>query len=206
MPRSKHPLTPAQRAEISRQNGARSHGPTSVAGKDRISRNAVKHGLAAHKHIVLDDEMPGAYDELLQVYLDRFAPTDGVEEEFVHRMAEAAWRLRRADCLETAAFNCSRADADAIAAEHYGQPGLQEIAYLAWKESRITMESINRYAGRAARAHNTMLANLRLLRSAPELSWGADPPKVRRSLWRRWKSRLAGLPLAKLIATGSWNF
>ncbi len=170
MPRSKFPLTSEQRAEISRRNGARSKGPTSAAGKERVSRNAVKHGLASHKHIVLDDEMPQSYDELLQIYLDRFAPTDGVEEELVHHMAEAAWRIRRSDCLETAAFNCSRSDAEAIAEEHYAEPGLQEIAYLAWQEARTTLESIHRYAARAHRVHNTALANLRLLHK-----WKADP-------------------------------
>ena len=176
MPRSQNPLTPEQRAEISRRNGAKSRGPTSAAGKERVSRNAIKHGLAGHKHIVLDDELPKAYDDLLNAYLERLDPADGVEQELVHHMAESAWRIRRSGCIETAAFNCSRADAEAIVDEHYGDPGIQEVAYLAWQEARNTLESINRYATRAHRAHDAALANLRLLRRAPEFDPGAAPP------------------------------
>ncbi len=153
-------LTPEQRAEISRRNGAKSQGPTSAAGKERVSRNAIKHGLASHKHIVLDDEMPQAYDELLQAHLNLFDPRNEVEEELVHRMAEATWRMRRAGCMDTAVLNCSRADAEAIAEEHYGEPGLQEIAYLALKESRAEIDSLHRYDMRAMRAYDRALANL----------------------------------------------
>ncbi|MBL8214026.1 MAG: hypothetical protein JNK87_25120, partial [Bryobacterales bacterium] len=49
-------------------------GPTSAAGKERVSRNAIKHGLSGHKHIVLDDELPRAYDELLHAHLSLIDP------------------------------------------------------------------------------------------------------------------------------------
>ena len=47
------PRSPAQ-IEAARKNGARSRGPVTAAGKARASRNALKHGLAAMHHLVLE--------------------------------------------------------------------------------------------------------------------------------------------------------
>ena len=49
--------TPAQTL-ASRRNGARSKGPVTAEGKARASRNALKHGLSAMEHLVLEDEVP----------------------------------------------------------------------------------------------------------------------------------------------------
>ena len=56
MPASPAPA-PAQ-IEASRRNGARSRGPVTEEGKARASRNALKHGLTAMHHLVLEDEAP----------------------------------------------------------------------------------------------------------------------------------------------------
>ena len=55
--------SPAQ-IEASRRNGARSRGPVTEEGKARASRNALKHGLTAMHHLVLEDEAPSELEEM----------------------------------------------------------------------------------------------------------------------------------------------
>jgi hypothetical protein len=54
-PRAAAPA-PNARAEASRRNGARSRGPKTPEGKAPSAQNALKHGMRAHKHVVLPHE------------------------------------------------------------------------------------------------------------------------------------------------------
>jgi hypothetical protein len=87
--------------KASRINGARSNGPATPEGKNRIAHNAIKHGLTA-KAVVLSNEDPALFNLLFQSFLDRFQPADDPEFLLVERMAAAEWRLRRSWSIETA--------------------------------------------------------------------------------------------------------
>ena len=52
------------RAEASRRNGAKSKGPRTPEGKARSSRNALRHGLRAQKHMLLAGESVAEYQRL----------------------------------------------------------------------------------------------------------------------------------------------
>jgi hypothetical protein len=54
-------LQPTARQAASRRNGARSRGPGTAAGKVRSSKNALRHGCAARKLVLLDDENPAEF-------------------------------------------------------------------------------------------------------------------------------------------------
>jgi hypothetical protein len=89
-----------------RQNAQRSGGPSSVEGKDRASRNAMKHGLTARKWLLVDED-----PELLEILFEEayayFKPVS-IEYELVDEAIEVMWRLRRVKVFETALINWQR--------------------------------------------------------------------------------------------------
>jgi hypothetical protein len=99
-PRAAVPVSTA-RAEASRRNGAKSRGPSSPEGKARAAQNALKHGLRAQKHVVLPDEDAGEFRALAAALIQELAPAGALQSVLAQRVAVAAWRLARADRIET---------------------------------------------------------------------------------------------------------
>jgi hypothetical protein len=93
-------MSSLKRILSSRANGARSRGPTSPAGKQASSANAIRHGLLA-KCVVLSNECRENFDALLDQHIERFSPIDDVELGVVEEMAAAFWRMRRAWAIAT---------------------------------------------------------------------------------------------------------
>src|SRR5438270_9905246 len=92
--------------EANRRNAAGPH-QMSEKGKDAVRANAIRHGLAAKRHIVLRGEDKEFYEEVLNALLIDYAPADTQEEMLVHQIAEHHWRLLRARNMETATFECN---------------------------------------------------------------------------------------------------
>ena len=88
------------KSDTARANGAMSHGPVTPEGRARSSCNSLRHGLTAEA-VVLGTESHEQFQFLLDSFLDRFQPADGVELELVEAMAAARWRLRRLLAIET---------------------------------------------------------------------------------------------------------
>jgi hypothetical protein len=64
------------------------------------SQNARRHALLA-RIVVLKNESPDGFAEVLTDHLNRFQPADGVEFGIVEEMVAAWWRMRRAWSIET---------------------------------------------------------------------------------------------------------
>jgi hypothetical protein len=94
-------MSSLRRVQSSKANGALSKGPTTPAGKQRSSLNALRHGLCA-KCIVLDHESRENFLILLQQHVDLFQPANEVEFGMIEEMCAAYWRQRRAWTIETA--------------------------------------------------------------------------------------------------------
>jgi hypothetical protein len=88
------------RAEASRKNGARSRGPKTEEGKARASRNALKHGLRAARHLVLPAEDPAAFAALEAALFEELAPEGALQTVLARQIVSAAWRLARVDRME----------------------------------------------------------------------------------------------------------
>jgi hypothetical protein len=103
-------LSPA-RAAASRRNGAKSRGPKTPEGTARSAQNALKHGLCAQK-LVLDGEDAQALAALEAAVLEELAPEGVVQRLLAGRIVRAAWRLERAERIETELFAHRRGDGD----------------------------------------------------------------------------------------------
>ena len=97
--------TPAQ-AAASIANSKLSTGPSSDAGKQTVSSNALDHGLASSKpaHVALPGEEE-LFASHLESYRKAYAPANQPEEDLVRTLAESYWRLERAHKLENALFS-----------------------------------------------------------------------------------------------------
>ena len=89
--------------EANRLNAQKSTGPRTPEGKERASRNAVKHGLLAEQ-VVIHGEDPAEFDGYRDRMLGELAPVGEVETMLAERAVSLAWRLRRAERLQSAVF------------------------------------------------------------------------------------------------------
>src|SRR5215212_6662068 len=100
------PRTAAQ-AEAARRTSARSHGAVTETAKASASRNALKHGLTAAHHLVLEDEVPDALEALIATVTEETGAVTEIEARLARRLAIALWTGERAERLETALFDAA---------------------------------------------------------------------------------------------------
>src|SRR6476646_7796971 len=93
-------MTSLRQIESNRRNAQRSTGPKTQDGKQRSSRNAVRHGLTAET-VIGPLEDPADYRAFEQAVTTAYDAETAVERELVLRLASLLWRLRRATSVET---------------------------------------------------------------------------------------------------------
>jgi hypothetical protein len=89
--------------QANRSNAQKSTGPRTAEGKERASRNALKHGLLA-REAVIQGEDPAEFELFREGMLEELAPAGTVETMLAQRVVSLSWRLRRAERLQTTAF------------------------------------------------------------------------------------------------------
>lgn len=89
------------RAQASRRNGAKSRGPVTEPGKERASKNALKHGLRAKTLILIEGEEEVEFEALDQALKADLQPDGPLETLLANRLTVAAWRMARADRIES---------------------------------------------------------------------------------------------------------
>jgi hypothetical protein len=93
------PASSAARSAINRANSLHSTGPRTAAGKQRSSRNALRHGLTADSP-VLPSEDRAAYETHRRRFFDEYRPATPTESQLVTELADTSWRLNRIPLLE----------------------------------------------------------------------------------------------------------
>jgi hypothetical protein len=92
-----------QKTAANRANARKSTGPKTPEGKERVSRNALKHGLLSG-NVVVEWEEVSVFREFEQNMWKRLQPVGELEELLVDRIVTSAWRLRRLAAYETHCF------------------------------------------------------------------------------------------------------
>jgi hypothetical protein len=89
------------RIAANRANAQHSTGPTSTAGKMKVSTNAVKTALTGRTVLLPFDDVD-AYQALLNDYVKAFQPVGPIEKGLVQSLVDIVWRLERIPGLEYA--------------------------------------------------------------------------------------------------------
>jgi len=186
-PRAAVPISSA-RAEASRRNGAKSRGPKTFEGKARSAQNALKHGMRAEKYVVLPEEDAAEFAGLEAALIEELAPVGALQTVLARRVAVAAWRLARADRIET----------DLFAERSYGADAGPGLALIRDGNGTRSFETLLRYRGAAMAEFWRALRTLKALQAeqAAETSpaLAANPPVAHR---RRSPARPAVAHLAQ---------
>jgi hypothetical protein len=111
--REKQMITADRKAQLARENGAKSKGPVTEKGKQTCARNAITHGERAQalKLIVpphsacLANEDRQAFYKLYDNLTSKYRPADETELALVREMADFQWKSTRNKQIESAIFN-----------------------------------------------------------------------------------------------------
>jgi len=151
-------LANSPRAEASRRNGAKSKGPVTADGKERASKNALKHGLCATSAVLLNDEDETAFEMLDQSLKADLRPSGPLETLLTSRLAIAAWRMSRADRIE----------ADLLGSNNKGQDLTMGEKVTRDRHGPQAIDCLLRYRGSTHSEFWRALAALRAIQSENE--------------------------------------
>ena len=176
------PTTPSPAQSVtSRQNGARSAGPATAAGKARSALNGVRHGLCGRTFFLLPDEDPAEFLRHEALWLAAWRPRDLHEHQAAEAAIRCMWREERADRLEAVVLT------DLFAAGKLADPAEREAAKaVAFK----ALATLLRYRGRIEREHGAAMAALESLRQRRLARPVARPANPNRPCPRPLRHRL----------------
>ena len=114
-------MTKDERAKISRENGAKSHGPVTPEGKDKVSMNALKTGEYLNKFdaflpphyatVCIEDR--DSFDEHLDRLTKIYRPLHQLAHDIVRDIATARWQIERYNLCVTMNWDFALIDAGA---------------------------------------------------------------------------------------------
>jgi len=175
------------KSETARANGAKSRGPTTPEGKEKSSRNALKHGLTAGAgNILLDCEDPDEFEQMFNKLLGIHEPVTPAEKDLVEEMVAARWRTRRMWTIETGLLNAEILTQAAKSDTPDPKVHLAS-AYRALSDDSRSLALASRYEARHQRIYDRAYKTLRELQQArkseePEKPhtvhfWSDHPPQ-----------------------------
>lgn len=99
--------------EANKANAQASTGPRTEAGKERASRNALKHGLTSNSTLIPGED-PAEFDKFRSDFIAFYEPKGIQEENFVNELIHLQWRLNRIPKLEAGILSDEEPDLKAL--------------------------------------------------------------------------------------------
>src|SRR5579872_3124615 len=164
------------RSETARINGAKSRGPTTPAGLEKSSQNAVTHGLTSENIIVLDCESQSRFDEILNEFMVTYQPANAAETDLVEEMVAARWRIRRMRGIETSLMNDEIENQASQSMTDAGYRTYLARAHRLLSDDSRALQLAQRYQTRLHRIFYQAYAILRDLQQIRESKPPAIPP------------------------------
>ncbi|MFN7932156.1 MAG: hypothetical protein U0R19_02445 [Bryobacteraceae bacterium] len=148
------------RSEQSRQNGSKSHGPTTPTGKARSALNRTTHG-AYSTRVVLETESKETFQILAGLYHDLFLPQDQFESDLVDSLVHARWRIRRLEAAHSAEINLTITEHHHELSDKYGDKiGPDQLHALAYRYCAKYLETLDKHLDRQERLFSRNYRNL----------------------------------------------
>ena len=166
--------------EAARVNGAKSKGPVTAGGKQRSSRNSIRHGLAS-KVVLLANESREDYDRVLNAYIARYQPVDEPERDLVGDIVAARWRLNRTLALEAASFDHEMDRQSAAVEDEYDIIDEETRCALALKaltDHGRALAHLSRHESRIRRSMARAIDELRTMQAERKETCTDEPGKL----------------------------
>jgi hypothetical protein len=136
-------------------NSKSSTGPRSTAGLEKVSRNAIKHGLCG-RFRVIPGENQEQFDNLYEEFVADQKPVGPVELELVRKLAEYTWMHDRSSRILNGCFYVADRTPEQIAA------GMGDVGF------SPQLEKFLRYQAHYDRLYQRALGDLLKLRKERE--------------------------------------
>jgi len=91
------------KVRANRENAKKSSGPKTLSGKEKVSGNALTHGLTAEKHVIIGESIE-EFNTFKESMLKVYEPIGVYQEEIFIKLVELLWRLRRVGLIETGIY------------------------------------------------------------------------------------------------------
>jgi hypothetical protein len=152
-----------RKIRASQLNGAKSHGPVTPEGLRKSSANSARHHLLT-KTILLENERPHAFAELVAGLTNDFNPQTETQRALVENMAVSRWRQMRVWALERATIQSAMDAHDSDKSEPAERAA---DAFRSLADTSRTLDLLNRYETRFDRQFSRSL-NLLIKLAAPD--------------------------------------
>jgi hypothetical protein len=150
------------KAATARANGARSRGPKTAETREISSKNALQHGLAGRRLILLECEDPGQFSEMLEEYHATYQPVNAVERGLVDEMFSARWRGDRIAAIVTCLLDMEIRCQDPLLLPPSDDPAQPlTAAFKSLADDSRALALALRYETRMRRQHERAFATLR---------------------------------------------